>query len=137
MVSSEPQVTHPIITEPVHTGPTYTVPYESAPSVRTPDIRVTSPPQQTSDPRFIQVLPRLPDPGSGRIYRLQVGAFSNEINARDAVFRLRELGFDPAYELYGGYCRVIITGVRSGDVTAVIQRLGAAGFEQIFIREDP
>jgi hypothetical protein len=68
---------------------------------------------------------------------LQVGAFVNELNAREAIFRLREVGFDPAYELYGGYCRVIITGVRAGDVPAVIQRVGAAGFEQIFIREEP
>jgi hypothetical protein len=68
---------------------------------------------------------------------LQVGAFVNELNAREAVFRLREAGFDPAYELYGGYCRVIITGVRAGDVPAVIQRVGAIGFEQIFIREEP
>ncbi|MDR0689595.1 MAG: SPOR domain-containing protein [Spirochaetaceae bacterium] len=136
MVSSEPQVVYPRVTEPVRTSPTYT-PYESVPSARTPDIRASSPPQQTADPRFIQVLPRVPDPGNGRIYRLQVGAFANEINAREAVFRLRELGFDPAYELYGGYCRVIITGVRSGDVTPIIQRLGSAGFEQIFIREEP
>jgi ribosomal protein L17 len=65
-----------------------------------------------------------------------VGAFTNELNAREAVFRLRELGFDPVYELYGGYCRVIITGVRAGDVSAVIQRVGTAGFGQIYIREE-
>jgi hypothetical protein len=78
----------------------------------------------------------MPDPGSGRSYRLQVGAFSNELYARDAVFRLREAGFDPAYEFHEGYCRVVLTGIRAPDVEAVVRRAGSAGFTQIFVREE-
>jgi rare lipoprotein A len=78
----------------------------------------------------------MPDLGNGKVYRLQVGAFSNEINAREAVFRLREVGFDPAYEFYGGYCRVVITGIRAPDMEIVISRIGTAGFGQVFIREE-
>jgi cell division septation protein DedD len=143
MVFSEPRATQPITTEPVYTSPTYSAPIYTdpvpsmAPSARIPNAQVPSPPLQTNDPRFVQVLPRIPDPGTGRVYRLQVGAFANELNAREAVFRLREMGFDPMYELYGGYCRVIITGVRARDVAAIVQRVGSAGFEQIFIREEP
>jgi rare lipoprotein A len=78
----------------------------------------------------------MPDLRSGKLYRLQVGAFSNEVNAREAIFRLREVGFEPAYEFYGGYCRVVITGVRAPDIETVVGRIGAAGFGQVFIREE-
>jgi hypothetical protein len=47
------------------------------------------------------------------------------------------VGFDPAYELYGGYCRVVITGIRAADVESIILRIGSAGFMQVFIREEP
>jgi rare lipoprotein A len=78
----------------------------------------------------------MPDARSGNIYRLQVGAFTNEINAREAVFRLREVGFNPSYEVHGGYCRVVITGVRAADIEFAIERIGAAGFGQVLIREE-
>jgi hypothetical protein len=78
----------------------------------------------------------MPDPGSGKFYRLQVGAFANELYARDAIFRLREAGFNPAYELYEGLCRVVLTGIQAAQVEAVVRRAGIAGFSQIFIREE-
>jgi hypothetical protein len=139
MVITEPVVTAPITSEPLTVSPTYSAPTytESAPTgLVTPEpLRV--PPVRSSNPPIIQVTPRMPDPRSGRIYRLQVGAFSNELNAREAVFRLREAGFDPAYELYGGYCRVVLTGIRAADVETIIRRVGTAGFMQVFIREEP
>jgi hypothetical protein len=70
------------------------------------------------------------------LYRLQVGAFSNELYARDAIFRLREAGLEPAYELYGGYCRVVLAKIRAVDVEGIVRRAGGAGFSQIFIREE-
>jgi hypothetical protein len=138
MVTAEPVVTPPISAAPLGVNPTYSTPaYTGSPSMLPETLRV--PPVRTSEPQVVsvQVTPRMPDPRSGRIYRLQVGAFSNELNAREAVFRLREVGFDPAYELYGGYCRVVLTGIRAADVEAIIRRVGAAGFMQVFIREEP
>jgi hypothetical protein len=138
VVTAEPVVTPPISTPPLGVNPTYSAPaYTGSTSTLPETLRV--PPVRTSQPQVVsvQVTPRMPDPRSGRIYRLQVGAFSNELNAREAVFRLREVGFDPAYELYGGYCRVVLTGIRAVDVEAIIRRVGAAGFMQVFIREEP
>lgn len=140
MVNSEPVITLPLTTEPAGVNPAYSEPTipiiptsPGIPTVTTP----SSIPHQTFEPqKLVRVLPRMPDLRSGKLYRLQVGAFSNEVNAREAIFRLREVGFEPAYEFYGGYCRVVITGVRAPDIETVVGRIGAAGFGQVFIREE-
>jgi hypothetical protein len=140
MVIAEPMVTAPVTSEPLSVNPSYSAPVytESAPTGSINPESLWVPSLRDSNPQaVVQVTPRMPDPGSGRIYRLQVGAFSKELNAREAVFRLREVGFDPAYELYGGYCRVVLTGIRAADVETIIRRVGAAGFMQVFIREEP
>ncbi|MFP3089084.1 SPOR domain-containing protein [Treponema sp. TIM-1] len=139
MVTAEPMVATPIAPEPLTVSPTYMTPAYTDPGptgLITPEPLRVPPVRSPTAPTVVQVTPRMPDPRSGKIYRLQVGAFSNELNAREAVFRLREVGFDPAYELYGGYCRVVLTGIRAADVEAIIRRVGAAGFIQVFIREE-
>jgi cell division septation protein DedD len=84
----------------------------------------------------VNVTPRMPDSRSGRMYRVQVGAFVNTFFARRSFDRLREAGFRPAYERYGKYYRVVIPGVRAADMAGLIRRLGSAGFSEAWLREE-
>ncbi|MDR1899474.1 MAG: SPOR domain-containing protein [Treponema sp.] len=75
-------------------------------------------------------------PSGGSRYRIQVGAFRGEANAAAAFNRLREAGFSPFYERYGGFYRVVLSGVGAAEVEGVTRRLGDAGFRDILIREE-
>ena len=82
-----------------------------------------------------QVIPGLPDPNTGRIYRLQVGAFSTRQTA-DRIARLvGSLGFNVAQEWSGTMYRVLATDVPAVLVSSAIQRLGIIGIEQVWVRE--
>jgi cell division protein FtsN len=78
---------------------------------------------------------QVPSPGSGS-FRLQVGAFADEINARNIAIRLQSAGLNPAYEISGGYYRVVIAGVSPRDLDAITRRINAAGFTDILIRSE-
>jgi rare lipoprotein A len=83
-----------------------------------------------------RILPRRPDPGSRAIYRVQVGAFLDERNAMDAYRRLTSAGFSPSYERYQNYYRIVLTGIRAGEVDNIAWRLGAANFTELLLREE-
>ena len=85
---------------------------------------------------FANIIPQLPDPYSGGIFRVQVGAFHNSVFAQGAYDRLIAAGFSPAYERNGELYRVVIPGVRASEMAQVAQRLGAAGFAEAWIRRE-
>jgi rare lipoprotein A len=64
----------------------------------------------------------------GMVYRLQVGAFKTPRNAVIAFDRLKKAGLKPAWEPYGEYYRIVLTGVAASDVPSVAAKLGTAGF---------
>jgi cell division septation protein DedD len=70
------------------------------------------------------------------LYRVQVGAFVNADNARRSFDRLQAAGFRPVYERHGVYYRVVISGVRAAEMPDVIRRLGSAGFNEAWLREE-
>ena len=78
----------------------------------------------------------IPPAGSTRLYRLQVGAFSNPRNAVDAFTRLRNAGLNPAYEQHGDMYRVVLAGLRANEIQSIAQTLGNAGFREALIREE-
>jgi len=81
------------------------------------------------------VMPGLPDPNSNKRYRLQVGAFISQ-NAAAHTFRsLQDAGFNPVYEHSQNFYRVIIADVPASGVASTVQRLGAIGITQIWVRE--
>jgi len=84
----------------------------------------------------IRVIPNLPDPYSAKVYRIQVGAFSQAALAQACFERLRTAGLSPAYEINGSLYRVVLSGIRAADVSYTAQRLGAAGFTEAWIREE-
>jgi rare lipoprotein A len=75
----------------------------------------------------------LPD----KLYRLQAGSYRVARNAVEAFERLKEAGLSPAYERNGEFFRVVLPGVRGEDVPFVAEKLGAAGFQEALIREEP
>ena len=93
-------------------------------------------PPPPGQPLPVKVTPRLPDPHSGRVYRLQVGAFANPVFARRAFDRLRSAGLRPAYERHSQYYRVVVSGVRAAEMARVISRIGSAGFSEAWLREE-
>jgi rare lipoprotein A len=111
-------------------------PYTPAPSrVYIQQAHPPSNPVQTASPS-IRVIPNLPDPGSGKVYRIQVGAFSQTALAQVCFEKLRTAGLSPAYEQNGSLYRVVLSGIRAADVSYTAQRLNAAGFTEVWIREE-
>jgi cell division protein FtsN len=83
----------------------------------------------------VQVIPGLPDPNNGRIYRLQVGSFYSEAGAALAYQQLLMAGFSATYEYSYNSYRVLAIGIPASNVAYTIQRLGGMGFRQIWVRE--
>jgi rare lipoprotein A len=84
-----------------------------------------------------EIKPALPAPGSGRLYRLQLGAYKIARNAVEAFDKLKSVGLNPVYEKNGDMYRVVLSGVRAEEVPVVAERLGTAGFREALIREEP
>jgi rare lipoprotein A len=99
-----------------------------------------SQPVVTNAPSQIKLVPEIniaPD----KNYRLQVGSYRIARNAVDTFERLKNSGFNPAYERYTDreneeYFRVVLAGIRGTDVQLTVERLGAAGFREALIREE-
>jgi hypothetical protein len=72
----------------------------------------------------------------GKVYRLQVGAYKVEKNAAGALNRLKDAGFSPNYEPHGQYLRVVLSGVRAADIKSYAERIGRAGFTEVWCREE-
>jgi len=78
----------------------------------------------------------MPSPYSSCLYRVQLGAFSSPGLAQQCFSRLLSAGFSPAYEPYGNVNRVVLPGIRAAEVPLIVQRLAAAGFGEVWIREE-
>jgi len=83
-----------------------------------------------------QIRGSIPEPGSTNLYRIQVGSYRIPRNAVEAFERLRNFGLSPAYERNGAYYRVVLAGLRAGDISSVAQALGNAGFREALIRQE-
>jgi rare lipoprotein A len=73
---------------------------------------------------------------TGKRYRIQVGAYRTPRNAVDAFQRLRDAGLNPSYEKHEEYDRVVLPGVKSGELEAVTGKLTSAGFGETLLREE-
>ncbi|MDR3020742.1 MAG: septal ring lytic transglycosylase RlpA family protein [Treponema sp.] len=76
-----------------------------------------------------------------KTYRLQLGSFKNARNAVETFDKLKNYGFNPAYERFTDsqnveFFRVVLAGVQGTDVQITTDRLGAAGFKEALIREE-
>jgi cell division septation protein DedD len=82
------------------------------------------------------VIPQTPGARDSALYRVQVGAFSARINAREAFDRLLNAGFSPVFEVQGGLTRVQIPWVRGYEVQTLSRRLYIIGFREVWIRTE-
>jgi cell division protein FtsN len=82
----------------------------------------------------IKVRPSIPDPKSSKMYRIQVGSFSNIDLAWRFYDRLKLAGLNPAFEPHGKMYRVVIPGLKAVNIPEIIQRLELAGVYEAWIR---
>jgi len=78
----------------------------------------------------------IPAPGSTNLYRLQVGSYRVPRHAVESFERLRNSGLSPAYERNGDFYRVVLAGLRAGELSSIAQILGNAGFREALIRQE-
>ena len=123
----------PVPSPPAPSRPTPAYPTSPPPPVRTMPV---PPPVQGAEAVVIRIIPKLPDPYSGKVYRVQVAAYSRVALAQVCFDRLKAAGFSPAYEQNGSLYRVVISGIRAADISSAAQRLTAAGFTEAWIREE-
>lgn len=100
-------------------------------------------PAAAPGPAIPAALPRavirggIPPAGTGKHYRLQVGAYKIPRYAVEAFDRLKNAGLSPAYERHEDFYRVVLAGIPSENVAFIAETLGAAGFREALIREEP
>jgi rare lipoprotein A len=88
-----------------------------------------TPPAAAASPIQVTIKPN-------KIYRVQIGSFREARNALASFERIKETGLSPVYERNGDYFRVVITGVPSAEMAAVLQKLQTAGFYDPLLREE-
>jgi len=71
-------------------------------------------------------------------YRLQIGSFRVARNAVDAFDRLKNAGLNPVYERYdeSDFYRVALIGVSGIEMPDILEKINAAGFREVLIREE-
>jgi rare lipoprotein A len=82
------------------------------------------------------VRPTMPPLGTGKTYRIQVGAYKVPRYAVDAFEKLKEQDLDPAYEKSGDFFRVVLAGLPPEEIESVAEKLGKAGCQEVLIREE-
>lgn len=99
---------------------------------------ITTPavPQAFYPAQAANILGGIPPMGSSKFYRLQVGAFKVPRNAVDAFNKLKNAGLNPAYEQSGDFYRVVLAGLKAGEIPSIAQTLGNTGFREAIIREE-
>jgi len=126
--------TQPVPQTQVQTQPVLQTQAQPIPQARA-QVRAQAPSAPVLQPLEVQVIPGLPNPGSGKMYLLQVGAYSTPEGAAGAVQLLRGANFYVVEELFGDIRRVIAANIPAAMVYPAIQRLAQLGIRQIWIRE--
>jgi hypothetical protein len=66
-----------------------------------------------------------------------VGSYSIRGNAARAADSLKKAGLSPAFEQHQNYVRVVLPGIPGGEVVETARKIGAAGFSDVWCREEP
>jgi cell division protein FtsN len=83
----------------------------------------------------VTVIPRLPPPGDGKRYILQVGSYRDRGTAEYRLFKLQNAGIDVVMEPHDAAIRIIINGVYAEEIPALAEKLAKAGVTEIWVRE--
>ena len=93
-------------------------------------------PQLLMEMNGVRFKPAIPEIPTGKNYRLQIGAYRQPEHAVEVFEKLKKAGLNPAYERYGDYYRVVLAGLKQEELKTVSEKLGAAGFREVLIREE-
>jgi rare lipoprotein A len=83
-----------------------------------------------------RIIPRMPEPGSTTIFRVQAGSYLLPLHAKEAFERLVAAGFHPYFERFENYIRVVIPGVPAAYIPWIAQRLGQLDVTEAWIRPE-
>jgi len=83
-----------------------------------------------------RIIGKIPDKNSAKKYEIQVGAFTSERNAQQALLQLRRNALNPVSEQYLRYTRVMIKDISANQVAHYLVILKKAGFNEVVIREN-
>jgi rare lipoprotein A len=113
-----------------------TIPQQTAPPREN---RASSPTVARSATAAAVLKPGIPPAGTGKHYRIQVGAYDPKKGNIGTVFdKLKSIGLNPAYEKVNeDLYRVVLAGINADDVPLIAEKLGSAGFWEALIREEP
>jgi rare lipoprotein A len=145
--SVEPAKSPAVSPEPgvVQIQPGSVQPLSEALPVVTADRSAVSPPQTESPvpPLMVRSGPAwlkgaVPEEAvsSGKLYRIQVGAYIQPQNAVEAFDRLKKAGLNPAYEKYNDFYRVVLAGIKNAEIQSVAEKIGEAGFREAIVKEE-
>ena len=125
---------------PITPAPAAQIPVTPAPATVTPAAQMV-PQTATQTPPGTNVMAAniiggIPDPGNGKTYRLQIGAYRIPRNAVEVFEKLQNAGLTPNYERANDLYRVVLIGLRSEEIQAIAEKIWAAGFSEAIIREE-
>lgn len=106
-----------------------------APETASQPVPQTPPPAQQPSASGAKLAPTLV-PAPNKMYKVQVGSYKVARNAVDTYEKLLNAGFKPSYERSGEYFRVVLAGIPGTEVHSVTEKLAAAGFREVVIREE-
>ena len=84
----------------------------------------------------MKIIGGIPNENSAALYQIQVGAFKIMRNAEAASLRLKGANFNPVYEKYLDFTRVMITGIAAKEIAACLAKIKTLGFTEVIIRAD-
>ena len=130
----------PVAPAPITQTPAAQAPVAPAPVAPAPVAQLVPQTAQQTAPgttaRAANIIGGIPDPGNGKMYRLQIGAYRIPRNAVDVFERLQNAGLTPNYERADDFYRVVLVGLRSEEIQFVAEKIWAAGFSEAIIREE-
>jgi rare lipoprotein A len=104
--------------------------------VKVEPVAVEPPPAAEPAKPMAAIKPAMPQGGTGKLYRVQVGSYKVARNALEAYEKLKGVSLDPAYEKNGDLYRVVLGGIKADDMPRVAEKLASAGFQEALIREE-
>ena len=93
-----------------------------------------SDPWVRSETRVSRVRVRMEE--SPTLYRMQIGAFIDPVNANNVFEKLINAGLSPAYEYHGSFYRVVLPMLREHDIPSTKQTLENLGFQKTIVRAE-
>jgi rare lipoprotein A len=129
-----PDQTGPVLLERAN-PPVESVPEQ--PVIAAPPAPAPAPPPKVATGKGpCRIIPRMPDPGSTTVFRVQVGSYAMPLHAKEAFERMVAAGFHPYYEQFDQDIRVVIPGVPAQYIPWIAERLGNLDVTEAWIRPE-